>query len=215
MFIVSDEPSPGVGGQGGLPGSRETEEQRGVALGAFVGAGVQGNDSLLGHEVVHHSEEALLHLSSVLCSEDDHSALREVDRDAALVGSEPGDPLLGGGGVLARVEDVVVCAESEVLLELLLGGHDHHVAHEQRVVGSAGQHSALDPVSGVPAEVPVCDVELGGGGLREREERAYFGSGVQVVDGDVLEETVGLGGLGDVDFSPPDFLILLVRTGVK
>jgi hypothetical protein len=61
---------------------------------------------------------------------------------------------------LAGVEDVVVGARVEVGLELLLGGPDQHVVHEQRVVGASAHHTDLGAVLFVPAGVPVHHVQL-------------------------------------------------------
>ena len=81
VLIITDQGAGGVSRQGGLASSRETEEQGGVAVGSLVGRGVKGKNTSLGHEVVHDGEDTLLHLSSVLGSENDHLAKLEVDGD--------------------------------------------------------------------------------------------------------------------------------------
>ena len=47
MLVVADEGALGVGGQGGLPGARETKEDGGV-FPVGVGRAVHGQDAFLG-----------------------------------------------------------------------------------------------------------------------------------------------------------------------
>ena len=49
----------------------QAEEEADVVIGADVAAGVQRQDAGLGHEVVHHREDALLHLPRVLRAQND------------------------------------------------------------------------------------------------------------------------------------------------
>lgn len=61
----------------------EAEEQRYVVVGAHVAAGMQRQDVVFRHEVVHHSEDTLLHLPGVLAAQDDHfSGLRNPQQHA-------------------------------------------------------------------------------------------------------------------------------------
>ena len=68
-----------VGRKRGLAGAREAEEQRHVAVGPFVGRAVHGEHALLGHQVVHQREDALLHLAGILGAQDDELAALEID----------------------------------------------------------------------------------------------------------------------------------------
>ncbi len=75
----------------------QAEEERHVVGGADVAAGVQRQDAALGHEVVHHREDALLHFARVLRAQDDHLArpararARKVStRAAATASGHPG-----------------------------------------------------------------------------------------------------------------------------
>lgn len=80
VLVVSDKSSVGVGGEGGLASSRETEEESDVAVLTLVGGGVEGEDVVLDrHLVEENSEDTLLHLTSVLSTEDDHLLLLKVD----------------------------------------------------------------------------------------------------------------------------------------
>ena len=54
--------------------TREAEEEGDVIASADVAAGVQAEDAARGHQVVHHGEDALLHLPRILAAQDDHLA---------------------------------------------------------------------------------------------------------------------------------------------
>ena len=49
VLVVSEKVSVGVGREGGLSCSGETEEEGALAVLAFVGAGVQAEETTLGH----------------------------------------------------------------------------------------------------------------------------------------------------------------------
>lgn len=82
VLVVANQGALGVGGEGGLTGTGETEEDGNVAVGALVGGGVEGQDVVLDwHLVVEDSEDTLLHLTGILGTEDDHLLLGKVDGD--------------------------------------------------------------------------------------------------------------------------------------
>ncbi len=64
--------------------TREAEEEGDVIGSAHIAAGVQGENAALGHEVVHHAEDALLHLSSVLRAQDHHLPRPAATRPSTL-----------------------------------------------------------------------------------------------------------------------------------
>lgn len=76
--------------------------------------------------------------------------------------------------------------------QLLLGGADEHVVHEQAVVGAAGDHADLDAVGGVPPG--------------EAVEHVQLVLGVQVVDGALAVDQEGVFAQLDVDGAPPHVL---------
>jgi hypothetical protein len=140
VLVVSNEHSSGVGREGGLSSSRESEEEGDVSLDTLVGGGVEGQVSELdGLEEVlrnpssarltrggdtgahHQTEDTLLHLSGVLGTEDDHLLPLEVDLDGSLGGHSSGEPV--GGELSSVVDDEVGLSE---LLELFGGGSDQH-----------------------------------------------------------------------------------------
>lgn len=58
-------------------------------------------------------------------------------------------------GHLSAVEDMDVDSLGEVLLEFLFSGPDEHVMHKERVIGAGAESPDLEPVVGIPADIPV------------------------------------------------------------
>jgi hypothetical protein len=122
VLVVTDESTIGVGGESGLAGTGETEEEGDVAIGTLVGGRVEGKVAELdGLEVVHDGEDTLLHLTGVLGTENDHLATLEVDLDGRLRGHAGGETV--GGELAGVIDGEIGCAE---VLELLLGRADEH-----------------------------------------------------------------------------------------
>ena len=154
VLVVTDQGTVGVGREGGLAGTRQTEEEGDVAVLALVGGGVKGQDVVLdGHFVEEDGEDTLLHLTGVLGTEDDHLLGSEVDGDGG-----------GGGHTLSvtvgregtGVVDGVVGVE---VLELLARRTDEHVAHEEGMVGASADDTDADTVLLVPSGVTIDDVD--------------------------------------------------------
>lgn len=71
MLIVTDESTLWICTEGRLSSSRKSEEESDVlVLDSLVAAGVQGQNAEIGHPVVHHGEQSLLHFTGILSSED-------------------------------------------------------------------------------------------------------------------------------------------------
>lgn len=102
-------------------------------------------------------------LTSIFRAENDHLLLGKVDGDRGAGGHASG---VAVGGEAAGVENGVVWVE---VLELLAGGADEHVAHEEGVVGSGANNADVDAVALVPAGEAIDDVDAG--------------AGIEVVDG--------------------------------
>ena len=143
VLVVADQQAFRVGGEGGLAGAGETEEDGGVlALHIRVRGAVHRGDALQGQIVVHHGEHALLHLAAVPGVEDDLLTAGNVEGHA-------------GGGVEAEllvVDDLRLGGgvDHEVGLEglkLFLAGLDEHVAHEVGLPGDL--HDEADGHAGV------------------------------------------------------------------
>src|SRR5699024_11193565 len=95
VLVVADQQTLGVGGQGGLAGAGQAEEQSGVlAVHVGVGGAVHGGNAIQGQVVVHHGEHALLHLAAVPGVQDD-----------LLTGGDVEDG--GGLGVQAQLLEVL------------------------------------------------------------------------------------------------------------
>lgn len=188
VLVVSDQKSVGVGRQSSLSGSGQAKEKSDIAILALVGRRVQSKHLVLdGHEVEHDSEDTLLHLTGVLSSQNEHLHGLEVDVDRGVGGHSRG---VSVGGEGASVVDGEVGLAK--VLELLGGGSDQHVSHEQSVVGSGTDNSHLDSVLGVPAGVGVHNVDSL--------------SGVEVVDSSLSVDEPRLLRQLLVDGAPPDVL---------
>lgn len=138
---------------------------------------MHGESATLGHVVVHHAEDTLLHLTGVGSSEDGDLLLFKVDRNAGfrlyivqgLISSE-----------LTGVHDGEIGATvSEVFLEGLKIVPHEHLLHEESVVGSSCDHTNLESVLGVPAGITIDNKDS----LSDTEE----------VDSSLLVGLVGLG----------------------
>lgn len=188
VHVIAHEAALGVGGQGGLAGAAEAEEERDVALGTRVGAAVKREHALLGHDVVHEGEDALLHLAGVLGAKDDHLAPSQAQAHA---GGRCHSLCVSVGRELAGVvDDEVGLAEVE---QLLVGRAHHHVADEQGVVGTRADDAHLELVLGHPAHVAVDHVEA----LPR----------VQVIDGALTVDHERVVAEREVDGTPPDVLL--------
>ena len=149
MLIITNEVSSRVSRKGRLACSRESKEQGSIALIALVRGRVEREDTRLGHEVVHNGEDALFHLASVLCSENDHLSTAKVDGDRGG-GGHAGGITIGREGT--RIKNGKV--GFTIVLELFVRGTDQHIAHEETVVGSGTDHSDLDSLCGVEPNIP-------------------------------------------------------------
>lgn len=154
VLIVTDKLTLGVGRQGGLSSTGQTEEDSDITVLTLVGRGVESEDVVLdGHLVEQNGEDTLLHLTSVLSTEDDHLLVGEVDGNGG-----------GGGHTLSEavgrertsVVDDIVGVE---VVKLLTLGADQHVAHEESVVGTSANNANADAVALIPTGVTVDDID--------------------------------------------------------
>ena len=195
VLVVSHEPAARVGRKRGLAGSGEPEEEGDVVqFGGGVGRTVHRELPRHGHQIVHHGEDALFHLSGVLGSQDHHLPAFEAQVDTGLGGHFLGVEV--GREVAGVVDHEVRFAE---LFQLLLRGPDHHVVHEQGVVGASADDPDLEAVTRIPTGVTVGDVQPL--------------AGVEVVDGplQVDQEVVLLE--RNVDGTPPDLVSRIRMNG--
>ena len=154
VLVVTDQLTLGVGRQGGLSGTGQTEEDSDIAVLTLVGRGVQGQDVVLDrHLVEEDSEDTLLHLTGVLSTQDDHLLLGEVDSDGGSGGHTLSEAV---GGERASVVDDIVGVE---VVELLTSRADKHVAHEQSMVGTGTDNTDADAVALVPAGETIDNVD--------------------------------------------------------
>ena len=166
MLVVADRQALGVGGQGGLAGAGQTEEDGGVlALLIGVGRAVHGSDALQRQEVVHHGEHALLHLAAVPGVDDDLLLAGDVEHNSSLrVQAQLLVVLdLGLGCVVNNEIRLEVC-------QLLSGGLDEHVGHEVCLPGHfhdetnghagvlVGTAEGIDHVQALVGQLLLCDL---------------------------------------------------------
>lgn len=175
VLIITDQLALGVGRQGGLAGTGQTEEDSDIAVLTLVGRGVQGQDVVLdGHLVEEHSEDTLLHLTGVLGTQDDHLLLGKVDGHGGGRGHTLSEAVRGER---TGVVDDIVGVE---VLKLLTSRTDQHVAHEQGVVGASANNADADTVALIPTSIAVNDIDAV--------------TGVQVVDSTLTVDAPDLQG---------------------
>ena len=123
VLVVADQQTLGIGGQGGLAGAGQAEEDGGVlTVHIGVGGAVHRGNALQRQVVVHHGEHALLHLAAV----------PGVDDDLLTGGDVEGHAGLGVQAQLLEVLDLCLggIVDDEVgleVLQLLSGGTDEHI----------------------------------------------------------------------------------------
>ena len=109
----------------------------------------------LGHQVVHHREDALFHFAGVFGAQDDEFASLQADIDAGAGGHLVRVRI--GGKLAGVVDHVVGLAE---IGRFFRRGTDQHVVHEQRVVRPGADDADLDAIARVPAGETIDDVKL-------------------------------------------------------
>jgi hypothetical protein len=114
----------------------------------------------------------LLHLTSVLSSENDHLLLGEVDGDGCGRGHTSGPAV---GRESTSVVDHIVGVE---VLQLLTARPDEHVAHEESMVSTRADNTDVDAVALVPAGETIDNVDAV--------------TSVEVVDGTLAVDTPDL-----------------------
>ena len=124
MLIITDQLTVGVCREGSLSGSRETEEEGDITLlGTDVGRRMERELAELdGLKIMHDGKDALLHLSCVFSTEDNHLHALEVDLDRSGRAHTLSESV---GGELAGIVDDEVWFSK--VAELLLSRSDQHV----------------------------------------------------------------------------------------
>lgn len=154
VLVITNQLAVGVSRESGLAGTGKTEEDCDIAVLALVGGRVQGEHVVLDrHLVEENCENTLLHLTSVLGTEDNHLLLGEVDGNGCRRGHTLSESVCWER---TGVVDGVIGVE---VLELRSLRADKHVAHEQGVVGTRADDADLDLVLLVPSCVTVDNVD--------------------------------------------------------
>ena len=156
MLVVADQQTLGIGGQGGLAGAGQAEEQGGVlAVHVGVGGAVHGGDALQRQVVVHHGEHTLLHLAAVPGVQNDLLTGGDVEGHAGAGVQAQLLVVLNGG--LGSVVDHEVRLE---VLQLLLGRNDEHILDEVSLPCHLDDEADSHAGVGVGAAESVDDVQL-------------------------------------------------------
>ena len=143
VLVVADQQTLGIGGQGGLAGAGQAEEDGGVlTVHVGVGGAVHGSDALQRQVVVHHGEHTLLHLAAVPGVDDNLLTGADVEGHAGFGVQAQLLVVLNLG--LGSVVDDEVGLE---VLQLLLGGTDEHIG--DKVSLPCHFHNEADSHAGV------------------------------------------------------------------
>jgi hypothetical protein len=105
------------------------------------------------HLVEEHCEDTLLHLPGILCAENDHLFVSEVDGDTRRA-RHTRRVSIGGKGA-----SIVNCVVRVEVLQLFPRRANEHVAHEQGMVGSRRDDSNVDPVTLIPTSKAIDDID--------------------------------------------------------
>ena len=106
---------------------------------------------------MHDTEDTLLHLTSVLGPKDSELLLLEVHCDGSLTCHIL---CLGVSREFAGIKDGEVDSLCEVLCQLLMRSTDEHLLHEESMIRSGCNDSALQSVRFVPASIAVDNKKL-------------------------------------------------------
>jgi len=161
VLVVADEQTLRVGGEGGLTGSGEAEEDSGVlTFHVGISGAVHAGDTLEGEVVVLHGEHTLLHLATVPGVDDNLLAAGGVEGYASL--AVEAEFLVVLYLCLGSVVDDEVGLE---LLEFCLGGLDEHVLDEVCLPSDFEDEAHSEVGSFIGAAESIYDVELLAGEL--------------------------------------------------
>ena len=105
------------------------------------------------HLVEQNGKNALLHLSSIFSTQDDHLLLSEINCNGCG-GCHPGCVSVGREG--AGIIDGIVGVEID---ELFSRWPDEHVTHEESMVGSGTDDSNVDAVPLIPSSKAIDDID--------------------------------------------------------
>ncbi len=189
VLVVADQRPLRVGGEGGLAGAGEAEEQGHVAPLADVGRAVHGKHALERQEEVEHGEDRFLDLAGIAGAADQDDAPLQVQDDEDL---RIGAVFLGVGVEAGRLDDGEF---GDVVVQLFDRQADEQVAGEQAVPGVFGDDADGQVVVGMG----------GGGGVLHEDVAPLEIGGDQLVQPVELLRLIRL-----VDLAPPDLVVIFL-----
>ena len=140
MLVIADQLTQRIGGKRGLTGAGKAEEQRHVARFAAVRRAVHRGDSLLREQIVHHREEAFLHLAAVPGAADQLNFFAQVKCDKVFGVKPLLLPFIVGA--TGAVEDNEVRRKFS---QFLCARRNKHVFHKVRLPGHLGDKADAQP----------------------------------------------------------------------
>ena len=156
MLVIADQNPRGVGGESGLAGAREAEEDRGVAVGPDVGRAMHRQHVAFGQQVVQHREDRFLDLAGIDGAADDDQTLGQVDDDEAFA---VGAVRCRIGMAAWRMQD----GEARLKIdEIGFGRTNEHVVGEEAVPGTLGDDAHRQAIGGIGTGIEVLDIEIAG-----------------------------------------------------
>ena len=154
VLIVADQGAVRIGGERGLAGTGQAEEQRHVSLLADVRRAVHRHHAFGREIVVERREHGLLHLAGIEAAADQDHAFGEVERDHCL-GAHAVAFRIGLEGRQAEDGEI-----RDVVRQVLALRADQQRADEQRVPGELSEHARLDAVFRIGAAIKVLREKL-------------------------------------------------------
>ncbi|MBA7623095.1 hypothetical protein ES703_30488 [subsurface metagenome] len=155
VLVITDQPSFGIGGQGGLARTAEPEENGHVPIITHVSRAVHGKHVLKGQEEVQHREDGLLDLAAIEGIGDDSHSLGKIEHD----GGRAAGAVNLGIGFEARDDDEGKIGDKVLELVLVIDG-DEHVPGEQAEPCLFRNDPHLQAVFGIGPGIAVLHEEL-------------------------------------------------------
>uniref|UniRef100_A0A2P2IRD4 Uncharacterized protein MANES_12G120100 n=1 Tax=Rhizophora mucronata TaxID=61149 RepID=A0A2P2IRD4_RHIMU len=106
---------------------------------------MQGEDLTLRHEIMHNTEQTLLHFPGILCAKGDHFPSSKIQIYASR-----GCHVVSITITWEHASIVYSEVRSTKILQLFWSGSDTHIVHEQRMVSSSRDNPDFDSVLGIP-----------------------------------------------------------------
>lgn len=190
MFVITNEFSVSNCRKCSFTGSWEAKKQTDVSCLTNIAAWMERKMAFLWHEVIHDGENSFFHFASILGSKNDHFSLLEIQCNTSIA-INIGNVFVGME--LSSVEDIIVGAICEVSFQLLCSWFNQHVIHEKGMIWPGTDNSNANSFFLVEACITIDNVKSL--------------SCVEIVSGQVLQNSKWAGSHWNVDIAPSNFLL--------